>query len=220
MEQNTSLANASNADPPGGTQLVLTATNNSSVPGEQYFNVFPPPLTVMPEQPQTAIPMVSTATVTGAQSAAPGPQSIAVLKWPSPPTLALIALKSGQSVDTAALTAVTLGSTVAVTWVDDGFVVTPTPGTGNTIKLTFGPGIPVLSSVGLVVGPGPILVPIAGASMTLAPNLTPTFMVQFGTAWQPGSPSFSDVSTLTSVAFTGTEAAIVVGANNLIVQTA
>ncbi len=212
MEQKASLPRASSGDPPNGALLVLTATNNSTVPGEQFFNVFPPPLTVTPQQPQVPIPMVSTATVSGTQP-------VAILKWPSLAALTLIALKPGQSVDTATPTPVTLGSTAAIAWQDDDFSVTVTPGTGNTVALVFAPGIPPSSHVGLVVGPGPILVPIVGEGLTLTPSRVPTFMVQFGTPWQPGS-SFSDVSTLTPVSFLGPTAAIGVGSDNVIVQTA
>ena len=122
--------------------------------------------------------------------------------------------------DSATPKTVTLGSTATIDWKDDAFVVTATPGTGNTIKLTFNPGIPPSSSVGLVIGPGKILVPIIGNGLVLTPNLAPTVMVQFGTAWQPGSPGFSDLSALTPVTFMSTKAAIVVGPDNLIVQTA
>lgn len=213
MEQNASPVSVPNADPPSGTLLVLTASNDSSVPGEQYFNVFPPLMTVAPEQRQTLFPMVSTATVTGKQPDA-------VLKWSGPPTLSLLTVEPGQSVDSATPNAVTLGSTATIDWKADAFVVTTTPGTGNTIKLTFNPGIPASSSVGLAIGPGKILVPIVGNGLVMTPNLAPTVMVQFGTAWQPGSPSFTDLSALTPVTFMGTKAAIVVGPDNLIIQTA
>jgi hypothetical protein len=155
--------------------------------------------------------MVSAAT-------AKGKQPTTMLSWPAPPALAVIAVTDGQSVDTAKHTPVTLGATVAVSWQDNDFVVAVTAGTGNSVNLTFAPGIPSSSKVGLVVGPGPVLVPIVGEGMALTPNLTPTFMVQFGTAWQPGSPSFSDVSPLAPVSFIGPSAAIVVGEDNVIVQ--
>lgn len=210
MADTASPPPAPNADPPTAPPFVLTATNNSSVPGEQYFNVFPAPLTVKPQLAQIPVPMVSAATISGSK------QAVAVLTWPSDQTLSLIVLAQGDSVDAAKRTPVTLGSTAAITWENDAFSVAVTPGTGDSVTLTFGPGIPPSSRVGLVVGPGPTLVPIVGDGVTLTPTFTTTFTVQFGTPWQPPPPDFSDVSASAVVAFIGRKAAITVGAENVI----
>ena len=202
----TAPANA----PTGGPAFVLTATNESTVPGPQYFSVFPPPLTVTPQQPQTPLPLVSSPTEIDSQPTT-------TMQWPSLDKLDLIVLNDTESVEGAARTPVVPGDTAAITWKDNDFAVTVTHGTGNDIKLTFGPNMPSPSNVGLIVGPGPILVPVVGDSMTLTPSLTPTFTVLFGTAWRNGA-EFSDYNPPAKITFKGTTAAIVVGFDNLITQ--
>jgi hypothetical protein len=213
MAQNTMPAAAPNVGPPVAPTLTLTATNNSSVPGPQYFNVFPPPLLVVtPQQPQSFVPKVSGPTTTGATPI--------TMEWSTPAALPLIALAPGQSAAGAQQTPVTLGSTAEIAWKDNAFTVTATPGSGSNITLAYDSGIPLGSSVGLMIGPGTILLPISGTGLALTPDLTPTYTVQFGTAWQPGAPAFSDTSAPETITFSGTTAAIVVGSDNTIVQTA
>ncbi len=198
------------AEPPVA-QLTLVLKNESTVQGIQYFSVFPPALAVVPNQPQTVMPMVSTATNNNTQPTA-------TLKWPAPPTMSLFALQDGEGIGAATPTVVTLGSTVAISWKVDTFAIAVTPGAGTTVRLTFDPAIPPGSRVGVTVGPGPILMPIVGDGLTLTPSLTPNYTVQFGTPWQGGSVDFKDVSVLAPVAFKGNTAMVVVGSDNLIVQ--
>lgn len=202
------------AEPEAGpppAQLTLLAVNGSTVQGIQYFSVFPPPLNATPDQPQTIIPAVSTATdnVT---------QPLATLKWPAPPTMSLFALSADEAISAASPTVVTPGSTVAINWKDGAFQTAVTPGSGNTIKLVFDPAIPPGSRVGLVVGPGSTLMPITGEGLTLTPTLTPTYSVQFGTPWRGGPVDFKDVSPKALVSFKGNTAKVVIGSDNLIVQ--
>lgn len=200
--------------PPAPPQLTLVMKNQSTVPGPQYFNVFPPTLVVTPPPPpqqQVVMPLVSTATTCGTQPTT-------TLKWPAPPAMSLFALKQGDGVGSATPTAVTPGSTVSINWQDEAFVITVTPGTGTAIKLMLDPAIPPGSRVGLIVGPGPTLVPISGESLTLTPDLTPNYMVQFGTPWRGGPVDFKDLSALAPVAFKGDAAMVVVGPDNVIVQ--
>lgn len=214
MPQNSPPPPAANAAPPSGQVLTLFAKNESTVPGIQYFNVFPPPLSVIPPlqpQQQTVIPMVSTATDNSTQP-------IAILKWPAPPAMSLIALADGQAISAATPTDVTLGSTVAVNWKDDAFAIAVTPGTGSTIKLVFDPAIPAGSRVGLVVGPGPTLMPITGEGLTLTPSVAPSYTVQFGTPWHGDPVDFKDLSGLAPVSFKGNTATVVVRSDNVIVQ--
>ena len=206
-------AKADPPSPPSPPQLTLVAKNESTVQGIQYFNVFPPPLVVSPAPPPqelTVVPTVSQATNNSTQPKA-------VLKWPAPPAMSLIALKRGDSMGAAVPTPVTLGSTVAINWQDGAFAIVATPGTGDTIKLAFDPAIPAGSRVGLFVGPGPTFMPIGGEGLTLTPSLAPTYTVQFGTPWG-GPVDFRDLSALAPVSFKGDTALVVVGSDNVIVQ--
>ena len=136
-------AKADPPSPPSPPQLTLVAKNESTVQGIQYFNVFPPPLDVSPAPPPqelTVVPTVSDATNNSTQPKA-------VLKWPAPPAMSLIALKRGDGMGAASPTPVTPGSTVTINWQDGAFAIVATPGTGDTIKLTFEPGIPARSRV-------------------------------------------------------------------------
>jgi hypothetical protein len=199
--------------PPSPPLLTLVVKNQSTVPGIQYFNVFPPPLDISPLPPPqelTVVPTVSDATNNSTQPKA-------VLKWPAPPTLSLIALKRGDGMGAATPTPVTLGSTVAINWKDGAFAIVATPGTGDTIKLAFDPAIPTGSRVGLFVGPGPTFMPIGGEGLTLTPSMTPNYTVQFGTP-AGGPVDFKDLSALAPVSFMGNTALIVVGSDNVIVQ--
>lgn len=199
--------------PPPPPLLTLVVKNQSTVPGIQYFNVFPPPLDVSPSPPPqelTVVPKVSDATNNSTQPKA-------VLKWPAPPAMSLVALRRGDGMGAATPTPVTLGSTVAINWQDGAFAIVATPGTGDTIKLTFDPAIPAGSRVGLFVGPGPTFMPIGGEGLTLTPSLTPTYTVQFGTP-AGGPVDFRDFSALAPVSFMGNTALIVVGSDNVIVQ--
>lgn len=206
-------AAAPKADPPSAPLLTLVVKNQSTVQGIQYFNVFPPPLTVIPSPPPQEVSVVPTVS----QATNNSTQPKAVLKWPAPPAMSLVALKRGDGMGSANPTPVTLGSTAAISWQDGTFAIAVTPGTGDTIKLTFDPAIPAGSRVGLFVGPGPTFMPIGGEGLTLTPSVTPTYTVQFGTPWG-GPVDFRDLSALAPVSFKGDAALVVVGSDNVIVQ--
>jgi hypothetical protein len=213
MEWNERSTAAPPADLPRRLRLTLTARNNSTVPGEQYFNVFPPRMSVTPLLPQTRVAKVSTPTLAGKIRHAR-------LSWLSgPDTLALVVLAPGQKIGTATETPVTLGSTAALAWEDGAFSVSVAPGNGEGVTVIFDPGIPQSSYVGLVVGPAPILVPVINDRVQMTPDLAPIVRVRFGTPWQWGAPGFSDLSQSATVIFAGHEAEITVGADNLIIQT-
>jgi hypothetical protein len=212
MGQDDSLTGAPPAD---GAMHTLTARNNSSVPGEQYFSVFPPPMSVTPpELRQIPVAKVSTPTVTGKIRLA------RLTWWSGRAALALVTLAPGQAIEAAMRTPVTLGSIAALVWEDGMFSVTVRPGDGEGITVTFDGDIPPVSYVGLVVGPAPILVPVVRDAVHLKPDLAPIVSVRFGTPWQWGAPSFSDLSRATTVVITDHEAAIEVGPDNVIRQTA
>ncbi|MBB4284540.1 hypothetical protein [Roseospira goensis] len=202
-----------------GTTYTLKAINRSTVSGAQYFNVYPPALTVSPPQPQTVIPLVSAATVSGGKD---GGQESATLSWAGgADALVLIAVAPGQTPDGAVRLDVTPGSTVAVAWKDNAFTLTETgQGNGSGITVTFGPDVPGSSRVGLIVGPGTILVsvPVSGATLIMTPDLSTTVGVVFGTPDRPGGEQVRDVSPKVSVEFKTTHATIVVGPDNLITQ--
>ncbi len=212
-------ATGESTPPAPGTAYTLTATNASTVSGNQYFNVFPPCMTVKPAQRQRLLALVSSPTVTGEGAAAQ-----ATLTWQAgPDTLALFALTPKQSPDGAPRTPVALGDTATVTWDGGAFTIaTSANGTPGAITVTFNAGIPVGSQVGLVVGPGSILVsaPTSASTMTLVPDLSPTVTVQFGTPFDPGSPGVTDVSQTATVIFAGPAASITIGPDNQIQQTA
>jgi hypothetical protein len=193
----------------------LIVTNNSSVPGDQYFNVYPPEMVVSPFQPQILIPKTSPPTVTGSAPI--------TMTWNGgAAALALVALQPGQDLSAAISQPIELGGSGTVTWTGSQFTVElSTQGTGSgPITVTVAPGAPALSSVGLLVGSGAVVVtvPAAGCSLTLTPDLTPIVTVQFGTAFVPGPSNFRDESDPVHVTFAGTTATIYVGPDNLIVQ--
>jgi hypothetical protein len=188
------------------------------VPGEQYFNVYPPPMVVAPLLPQTPIPLVSTATVTET-----GDGATTTLTWQSgADALALIALAPGQDPSAAPQTPAPPGTTVALTFANGSFTAAPSSGTGSIITVTVPDNAPPGSQIGLMIGPGPILIPMptGGGSVVLTPDLTPTVTVRFGTSLAPGASSFSDETASIPVTFAGSTAAIRVGPDNTIVQTA
>ncbi len=214
------------ADDPPATGVVpfqLTATNASSVPGSVYFNVFPPALTNFPATGQTITALVSPATTNSSPPV--------TMTWNGGPgALGLFALTDGADPARAEKTPVALGDTVAVAWANGAFTITPSPGgPAGVLTVTFAPGIPTGGSIGLVVGPAPILVPIpvSLSPLTLAPDLSPTVTVVFGTAFQFPAPDISDESQAQTVTFktdaTSTSptatASITVGLDNQIVET-
>ena len=213
MAQSTTPAAETTGASPSEPTLTLTATNNSSVPGLQYFNVFPPPLfAVTPQQPQSFIPLVSAPTETG--------DAAVTMAWTTPAALPLLALAPGQSPSSVPQTPVSPGATATITWSDGAFKVAVVAGTGPVITLVYSGSIPAGSSVGLVIGPGTILMPISGTGLAFTPDLVPTYSVQFGTAWQAGAPAFSDTSASETITFNGTTAAIEIDPTNTISQTA
>lgn len=192
---------------------ILIAVNRSSVPGYQYFSVYPPPIFVTPPQRQTPVPLVSSATVAGTDEA------VARMTWRvGADALAFVAVPPGGNPQTATRMTVTPGATLSVAWVDGNFAISTQPAdAGTEISVGCSPDIPAGSRIGLVVGPGMLLVPVppGGGTLTLKPNLGPQVKVQFGT---PGDPGFSDVGRLQQVTFEGESATVIVGLDNLIVQ--
>lgn len=202
-----------------GELLTLIVTNHSTVPGRQYFSVVPPPLTIMPPVPQKPVPKVSNATVRGGEEI--GKQATDILQWlGGPDALAMIVLTPRQPIDNALRTQVRLGDTVHVSWANGGFApLQATSGIGPSITVTFGPDIPAGSSIGLVVGPGPILVPIGPTSLVLTPDLAWQVIVEFGTPNLPEPQNFRDISSFPkTVVFDKPVVAVTVGLSNLIVQ--
>ena len=85
---------------------------------------------------------------------------------------------------------------MSINWQDEAFMVNVTPGTGDMIKLSYDPAIPPGSCAGLIVGPGPTLVPgPTSSSMAIQPSLTwyalPGFRVLPPTACHPVPSRFS-----------------------------
>ncbi|WP_416798719.1 hypothetical protein [Ciceribacter azotifigens] len=212
-------------DPPatGAISFQLTATNASSVPGSVYFNIFPPALKNLPASVQTITALVSPATTNTSPPVN--------LTWNGGAgALSMLVLAAGADPAHAEKTPVALGDTVAVAWTNGAFTITPSPGgPEGVLTVTFAPGIPAGGSVGLVVGPAPILVPIpvSLSPVTLEPDLSPTVTVMFGTAFQLPAPDISDESHAQTVTFktdaTSTSptatASITVGLDNQIVET-
>lgn len=222
MAETSSDPAMNSAPPAAAVPFELTATNESTVPGVQYFSVFPLALKNPPPKSQTLTALVSDPTKQGEAT---------TLTWNGGSgALALFALIEGASPDAAERMPVALGDTVAVAWVDGAFTVTATAGgPANAIEVTFAPGVAAGGQIGLVVGPAPILVPIpAGlSSLTLEPDLSPTATVVFGTAFQFPQPDESDVSKPATITFeqdettsasTPASAQIKVGLDNQIVE--
>lgn len=167
----------------------LGLTNESSLSGSRYFNIFPPYLKNISTKSQVRTALVSQATSRAATNTN--------LMWKGGEgALALLAITEGITVESAERVSVTLGDIVSVDWSGTGFTLTPTPGgPTNVISLTFAAGLPADTQVGLVVGPAPILVAaLLGQSMALEPDLSPAISVSFGTAFQLPEPDMSDLS--------------------------
>lgn len=219
MTQPEPSASPSEANAPReAPRLTLIATNNSTVPGNQCFNIFPPLLTVTPSTPQTPIPLVSSPTMPGGSHS-----SVVTLEWKSSVgALSFIVLRSGQDPAKAPQTPVALGGALTVTWQNEAFEVASAAGEGaESIAVTFDPGVPPSTVAGLVVGPGPVLfpVPAGGGTLTLTPNMTQIVTARFGTFAPSGTDGFSDLSQPLQVVFRGNDAAITIGPDNLLVQT-
>ncbi|MBO9100173.1 MULTISPECIES: hypothetical protein [unclassified Rhizobium] len=172
-----------------GTTFELKATNDSSLPGQNYFNVYPPILTNLDAKAQTLVALVSDATSKG--------QSTTMTWQGGNGALSLFAVTAGASPVTSPSTAVALGDTVVVDWAAGAFTITPAAGglTGS-IQVSFSAEVPPGTKLGLVVGPGSILVrPAMGqAVLTLTPDMSLVATVSFGTAFQLPPPPVSDVS--------------------------
>lgn len=203
---------------PASIPCTLTAVNASTVPGNQYFNVYPPLCTVSPSLPQTLVPLVSLATRTGTSS------NTASIAWSSGPgALAVVVPYTDKTPLT--LSAVTPGSTVTVSFANGTYSLAVAPGSGGTgVTVVFATGTPVPSSIGLVAGPGTNVIALTPTSttVTLTPNLTAPVTVQFGTPYQAGAKTtdLGQAAKVTLVGTTSMTAAIQVGVDNLIVQTA
>jgi len=186
----------SSTPPAAAVPFALTATNNSTVPGIQYFSVFPLPLTKPSLNSQTITAMVSGPTKQG---------DTKTLTWNGGSgALTLFAFLKDANPDAAEKTPVALGDTVAVTWADGAFTVTAAAGgPAGAIEVTFPESVPADSQIGLVVGPAPIFVaaPAGLSSLTLEPDLSPTVTVVFGTAFQLPAPDESDLSQAATITF-------------------
>lgn len=176
-----------------GTTVItfqLTATNESSLSGSRYFNVFPPILKNISSKSQIRTALVSDPT----SQTTP----VTTLMWKGGDgALALFALTEGITLEGAERVPVALGDTVAVDWVGKGFTLTPAPGgPAGGIAMTFSSTIPTDTQIGLIAGPAPILVavPPSLSPMTLEPDLSSTVTVVFGTAFQLPEPVVSDWS--------------------------
>jgi hypothetical protein len=197
----------------------LTVANDSTVSGPGYFNVFPPLLLNVPPQSQNLTALVSAPTVSGTPT---------TITWNGGSgALELFAFAAGTSPDAATRTAVALGDIVTVDWAGGAFTFAPAPGGPATgIEVAFTPNVPVDTQIGLVVGPGSILVPRQAnpSPLTLTPNLSPVATVTFGTAYQWPGPDVSDISKSQAVTFKPSSASpvlaaqITIGSDNLIVQ--
>lgn len=193
-----------------GMDFTLTAINHSTLNGNRYFSVFPPEMTVAPVQPQTILPLVSSATVKDG-----GQKTVATLTWPI--GLTFFAIAPGQAADTVARTPVTLGSTVAVEWQNSAFTARLSPtGVESGVTVTLAADIPPASSVGLILGPGTILVPAPpGGKVVLTPNPKPVATVYFGTPWTSKNRNVSQPVKVTCAAIAAT---IVAGPDNIVRQ--
>ncbi len=178
------------------TTFHLTATNNSSLVGDSYFNVYPPALTSPSVNSQTRQALVSEPTSKGETT---------TMTWPGgSAALSLFAVHAGANPTTSAHIPVALGDIVAIDWVDGAFSVSPAAGgTAGSIQVTFTAVVPSDTSIGLVVGPGSILVlqPPGQAALTLTPDLSSVATVSFGTPYQLLKPLFSDVNASSLVIF-------------------
>jgi hypothetical protein len=206
------------SEAPVATTFQLTAVNNSSVPGVGYFSAFPPGLTNIASPPQLLMGSVSPPSSLGAP---------VTMTWSGGAgALNLFAIAGDMKPDSAPRTPVALGDIVAVDWLDGAFTLVPAAGgPSDGIELTFTAAVPGDSRIGLVVGPGAVLVPLMNgySPMTLIPDLSPAATVVFGTAYQWPAPADSDVSRSQGITFKPTSATtvtahITVGPENTIVQ--
>lgn len=212
---------AAGSEATAATTFQLTATNQSSARAEGYFNVYPSLLTDPPANAQTPLALVSDETAKGKAT---------TMTWQGgSAALALFAMATGTTPAAAPRTSVVLGTTVAVDWANGAFTLSPAAGDlADSIVILFTPSVPTETSIGLVVGPGAILVRRAAgeSTLTLTPDLSPTATVEFGTAFQFPAGDFSDVSPSQGITFklAGSSAApvgnasIEVGSDNLIIQ--
>ena len=203
------------------TTFQLAASNQSSTLGDGYFNVYPPALTNPPASVQTLLALVSDGISQGNATS---------MTWQGGSgALALFALAAGSKLADAPREPVALGDTVTLDWANGAFTFTAASGgPADSIVLTFAPAVPVDTCIGMVVGPGAILVGRAGsqANLTLTPDLSPMATVVFGTAFQFPAGDFSDVGAPQLITFTPIAssaeptagASIEVNADNLIVQ--
>ncbi|HEV7309253.1 hypothetical protein [Ensifer sp.] len=196
----------------------LTATNGSSLAGDAYFSVFPPPLKSPPVSSQVLTALVSAATSEANETT--------TLTWNGGSgALALLAMAEDGAPATAGKTPVALGDKVMVTWADGAYTIVPsTGGPASAVEVDIDPSVPPNSLIGLVVGPAPILVgiPAGLGPLTLEPDLSPTATVVFGTACVYPPAPISDVDQGLTVTFSGTPTAaaqVAVGLDNLIQQT-
>lgn len=175
----------------------LTASNKSSVPGPQFFSVFPPELkSIAPKQPQIVTALVSAPT-----TLASSPQ---ILTWKGGTgALTLLAFR-GTALQSAQTTPISLGESVTVSWSQGAFAFARTEGASkDKVAVTFASGTPTDGFIGLTVGPAPILlsIPKGLTPLSLEPDLSPTVTVVFGTPFEFPSPNQSDLSKATSVHF-------------------
>ncbi|WFR95014.1 hypothetical protein [Rhizobium tumorigenes] len=179
-----------------GTTFELKATNDSSLPGQNYFNVYSPILTNLDAKAQTLVALVSAATGKG--------QSTTLTWQGGSGALSLFAVTAGASPVTSPGTAVALGDIVAIEWAAGAFTISPAAGgPADSIQVSITSAVPPGIKIGLVVGPGSILVrpAIGQAVLTLTPDMSPVATVSFGTAFQLPPPPVSDVSQPRQVTF-------------------
>ncbi|HBF28469.1 hypothetical protein [Rhizobium sp.] len=205
-----------NAQSSNATSLTLTATNNSSVPGLQYFNVYPPLLKNLPAAQQTQTALVSEPTLHDGSNTA--------ISWASgSDALSILAVTNGQILSKAEQTPIRLGQTATVSYPNSTFAIAISDGgTADIITVAFTAPIPIHSQIGLVVGPAPILVavPASLSSLTLEPDLSQQVTVTFGSpfVWPAAEETDTSIPTVVTFAAGQTSATITIGPDNLIVQ--
>lgn len=203
----------------------LTATNQSSLSGNRYFNVFPPYLLTPAMTGQKRMARVSDPTV--ASNVEPADTTMTWQGGAS--TLTMFAVTKDENPTMAKPVQVALGNTVAVSWINGSFTIVPAAGgPEGVITVTFTEGIPDNSLIGLVVGPAPILlaVPSPLAPLTLTPDLSLTATIIFGSAYQWPKPDVWDATAPQAITFTSgaagaastVSATILVGPDDVIVQ--
>lgn len=203
-----------------GTDYALTATNNSTVPGTQYFNIYPLPLKSIPAQNQFYTARVSPPT---------SRQDATVhMNWHVDQTaITVLAMSSHAEISQAVKLTAPLGSTVTLDWQDGAYqLAISASDTGTAIIVNVSAAVPANSLVGLDTGLTPIFVNTTGAgALSLEPDLTPSAVARFGTAYQWASSDISEGSGCYQVIFyptgeTSAYAQIQIGMDNVITQTA